>query len=488
MPPQIATLLFVIGIAGLFWLDRDDSARASKALWLPVTWLAIAGSRSPSLWLGTGPGREVAGQTPPTSALDQFVAATLILAGVGVLLRRRKEVKALVIASWPIALYFAYCLLSLTWSDYPGWGFKRWVRGLGDVVMVLILATDAQPIAALRRLFSRVGFILLPTSVLLIRYYVELSSTWDPWGTTRLYNGVTTNKNTLGNLVYLLSLGCLWQIMTLLREKTDPNRTRRLIAQGILLVFGVDLLFTAHSATSDACFIFGAALMLLTSLPFIKRSPAAVHALVFFILVGGSVVGFIAGKAALAEVLGRDSTLSGRTDIWEILVPMVNGIGGAGFETFWVGPRVAQIMTLVGGWAMTNEAHNGYIELYLNLGCIGLVLVGLIMAQGYRLTVSTFNHDSALGALLMSYVITALFYNITEAGFRILSLEWFFVLLSIAVAAYANLPPAASVAVTSRLFGSFGKRFGATTPSLSSAAQKRDGLTRTNPRLTNAPR
>ncbi len=435
MPPQIATVLFAVGIAGLFWLDRDDSVRVSKALWLPTIWLSINGSRSVAAWLGMGAPAEIAGQPPPTSLLDQVVAATLILLGAIVLIRRRRDVSGLLQASWPTALYYLFCLFSLLWSDFPAWGFKRWVRGLGDLIMVLIVATDAQPKAALSRLFSRVGFVLLPASVLLIKYYPELGQSWDPWGEVQMFNGVATNKNMLGSLVFVLALGALWQALSLVRERKGPNRSRRLLAQCTLLTFGIELLFTAHSATSGACFVFGAGLMLATSLPRIRRRPAAVHALVLAILLCGCLIELLGGRAAITGAMGRNADLTGRTEIWEIVIPMVpSWVGGAGFETFWVGPRVARILTAVGGWAMTNEAHNGYIETYLNLGWLGLALIALILVHGYYRSVSLFRRDSALGALLMAYVVTAVAYNISEAGFRILSVEWFFLLLSVVVA------------------------------------------------------
>ncbi len=435
MLPQIATVLFAVGIAGLFWLDRDDSVRVSKALWLPVIWLSINGSRSPSVWLGMGAPMEIPGQLPATSLLDQLFAGTLILLGAIVLIRRRRDVKPLLKASWPIALYYSFCLTSLIWSDFPGWGFKRWVRGLGDLVMVLIVATDAQPTAALKRLLSRVGFVLLPASVLLIKYYPELGQSWDPWGGGQSYTGVTTNKNMLGNLVFVLALGALWQALTLVRNRNEPNRVRRLLAQSTLLAFGIVLLFTAHSATSGACFVLGAGLMFATSLPHIRRRPAAVHALVLAIILSGCLIELLGGRAAITGAMGRNADLTGRTQIWEIVIPMVpSWIGGAGFETFWVGPRVARILTTVGGWAMTNEAHNGYIETYLNLGWLGLALIALILVHGYRKSVHAFRPDSALGALLMAYVVTAVAYNISEAGYRILSVEWFFLLLSVVAA------------------------------------------------------
>jgi len=434
VPPQIATVLFAVGIAGLFWLDRDGSARPSKALWLPIIWLSEAGSRSLAVWLDMGAPPEIPGQIPESSPLDQIFASTLMLLGAIVLIRRNRLVMRVLKASWPIVLYFSFCLISLLWSDYPVWGFKRWVRALGDLIMVLIVATDAQPIAALRRLFSRVGFVLLPASVLLINYYPVLGQGFDAFG-TRQYTGVTTSKNVLGNLVFLISLGALWQALSLVRDREEPHRARRLLAQCTLLAFGVKLLFLAHCATANANVVLGAGLMLATSLPLIRHRHVAVHALVLAILLGGGLIVLLGGRATITKALGRKPDLTGRTEIWKILIPMVpSPIGGAGFETFWVGPRVKRIYAAIGGLEMTNESHNGYIDVYLNLGWLGLGLIALILGQGYHRTVSIFRRDSALGALLVAYVVTMVAYNISEAAFRMLGLEWFFLLLSVVVA------------------------------------------------------
>lgn len=435
MAPQTATVIFAVGIVGLFWLNRDKSARPSKALWLPVIWVSISGSRSVSTWLGMDAGPEIPGQLPPVSLLDQAIAGALILLATIVLLQRRRDAVAVLRASWPIVLYFAFSLASLIASDFPGWGFKRWVRALGDVVMVLIVVTDAQPAAALRRLFSRVGFVLLPLSMLFIRYYPGLGREFGEYGNEIVNTGVTTNKNALGGLAFVIGLGTLWQVMALLRDKKQPHRNRRLLAQSVLLCIGVSLLSTAHSATSGTSFVIGAAFMLATSLAFIRRTPSSVHALVFAILLGGSLTFLLGGRATLAQAVGRQSNFTGRTDIWKDVIPMVpNPIVGAGFETFWCGPRVARFYAVHGGISMTNEAHNGYIEVYLNLGWIGVGLIALLLGQGYRRTVGAFRRDRALGALLVAYVVTAVPFNITEAGFRMLSLSWFFLLLSIVAA------------------------------------------------------
>lgn len=436
MPRNLALWVFAVGSAGLFYLDRDKSERTSKGLWVAIIWLSIAGSRSPFAWSGMSQPAEIPGQIPEGSLSDQLLAGSLMFLGLVVIILRRKEVRTLFKASWPIVLYFSFCLLSLLWSDFPAWGFKRWIRSLGDLMMILIIATEVQPARALRRVFSRVGFVLLPASVLLIRYYPELGTAWDPWGQMQENIGVSTNKNVLGDLAFLIGLGALWQILTLLSEKAQPNRGRRLLAQSVLLAFGTYLLlFVAHCATAEACFILGVGLMVAISAPFIRGRPAAVHALILSLALMGGLASLSGASAEMTGALGRKPDLTGRTEIWQIVIPMCpNPIGGAGFETFWVGPRVANLFSTIGGLLRTNEAHNGYIEVYLNMGFLGLGLIALLLGHGYRRAVRAFRLSPALGALLVAYVVTAVTYNITEAGFRMLSLEWFVLLLSVVTA------------------------------------------------------
>src|ERR1700739_1577894 len=113
MGPSLALFAYIVGISGLFYLDRDPSVRTSKALWLPVIWLWINGSRPISTWLGMGVAQsEAAGQLPSSSSLDQLVAGALMLLGISVLVQRRKLVSSVLGTSWPIALYFSFCLVS----------------------------------------------------------------------------------------------------------------------------------------------------------------------------------------------------------------------------------------------------------------------------------------------------------------------------------------------------------------------------------------
>jgi O-antigen ligase len=367
--------------------------------------------------------------------LDADIYAALLAIGVLVLLRRWKRTSAFLTVSGPIIVFLLYCLVSVTWSPFHGPAFKRWIKAVGDLVMVLIIATDAQPIAALRRLYSRVGFVLLPFSVVLIRY-TDMGRGYTPDGNP-MNTGVTTNKNSLGLIVYLISLGALWNVRSLLIHKDEPNRGRRLVAQATLLAFGLALLEMAHSATPIACFIFGSGLILATSLRAIRSRPARVHSLFLLIALVGGVAFLSGGEADVARALGRESNLSGRTEIWQaVLAEAGNPLIGAGFESFWNANADKVAQRLRNFWQIQNlvSAHNGYIEVYLDLGWIGVCLIALILITGYRRACQAFQGDPELGSLLLAYIATATIYSITEAGFRILTPSWIFLLLAVVCA------------------------------------------------------
>src|SRR5450755_1007130 len=218
MNPSLATAICCCGIASLFYFGRDNRVSTSKALWLAVIWIGLVGSRSVSSWLGIG---ATSNMQLDGSPIDAAVFGVLMAAAVGVLIHRGFRTRTLLTANWAILIYFLYCLVSVAWSYHPDVAFKRWIKAIGDLAMVLIIVTDPQPRAALERLFSRLGFLLLPTSVLFIKYYGQLGRGYTADGEP-MNTGVTTNKNILGVTLLVISLGTLWHVLTLLRERGQP--------------------------------------------------------------------------------------------------------------------------------------------------------------------------------------------------------------------------------------------------------------------------
>jgi exopolysaccharide production protein ExoQ len=431
MSTSLATLLYITGILGLFYLDREKNLHVSKALWIPVVWIWISGSKPPSFWFGPSSAPS-SGQLLDGNPVDRLISMVLIAAGLVALLFRSRQVASLIKKNWSVLFFFSYCLLSVMWSDFPEVALKRWIKAIGDLVMVVVVVTDARPTDAVRRLITRTGFILLPVSVLLIKYYANLGRTFDTWSGEAGNNGVAYTKNMLGVLTFVLSLGALWLVLRSIRDKNQPNRVRHFVAQGTLLAFGLWLLSLAHSATSGICFALGALLIVITSLERFRQRPRAIHALVLAILIiGGSTVFF--GNEVVAHAVGRQTNLTGRTEIWQTVIPMVpNPIIGAGFDSFWLGPRLERMWNLYPHLYL-NEAHNGYIQTYLDLGVIGVLLIALLLLSGYWNAVKSFRNGEEFGAnsLMLAYIFTAAFYSMTEAGFREMFVVWIFLLLAI---------------------------------------------------------
>jgi exopolysaccharide production protein ExoQ len=435
MSLTLALLVCIIGIGGLFFLDRNKAARPSPAVWVPVIWLCIVGSRPVSYWLGMGTTTtDTLDATLNGSPVDAAIFMTLVGLGVVILLNRSKRTSAFLAVSGPILVYFLYCLMSVTWSPFHDPAFKRWTKAIGDFVMVLIILTDGQPVAAFRRLYSRVGFILFPFSVLLIRYSV-LGRAFDENGNP-VNVGVTTNKNELGLIVFVISLGALWNVRSLLIHKDEPHRGRRLVAQCTLLAFGIELLQMAHSATSVTCFILGSGLMFVTNLKPFRKRPGRILAFSLGVVLTAGVVLLLGGGSALSQSLGRGAGLTGRTDIWAASIAAAeNPVLGTGFESFWNAnaSKVNQRLRLLGfrDFANINSAHNGYIQIYVDLGLMGLCLIVLILISGYRYASRAFLYDPELASLLLACIATATFYSVAEAGFRTMSPTWIFLLLGV---------------------------------------------------------
>ena len=440
MNPTIASLVCACGIAGLLYLDRDKSARVSWALWIPGVWIATVLSRPLTFWLGI---EEAAGnaQGLEGSPMDAALYAALLALALIVLARRFDQTRNLLLSNPLILAYFLYCLISIAWAYYPEVSLKRWIKAIGDLAMVLVIVTDEQPAEAIRRLVTRLAFLALPISVLYIKYFPEYGRQYSVDGLLT-NTGVAANKNLLGLTTLVLSLVIVWNIRSLLPNKNAPNRGRRLFAQGTLLAFALVLFSWAGSSTCQAAFILGCVLMFASGRPAIRLRPGRIHVFCAAIILAASGTVLLGGQSLVVESLGRDASMSGRTDIWPAVISAVpNPVFGAGFEGFWLSPniRIAQEQLLAKGFfpplvETLSEAHNGYIETYLNLGWVGVCLIVAILYVGYRKCIKVYLQDPALGSLMLAYIAVGAVYSITEAGFRILNPMWIFLLVAIVTA------------------------------------------------------
>jgi exopolysaccharide production protein ExoQ len=132
-------------------------------------------------------------------------------------------------------------------------------------------------------------------------------------------------------------------------------------------------------------------------------------------------------NAYLVGAVGRNPTLTDRTYIWQSLLSIeTNPVVGTGYRSFFLGERLEKFWLTHPG---INEAHNGYLDIYLNLGVVGVVLLLVLLVAGYRTIWKRFRSSPPLASLGLAIWTLMLFYNITEAAFDN-SLLWLSLMLT----------------------------------------------------------
>jgi O-antigen ligase len=435
MPPVVALCLAWICALAFLKFDPPLAGRKiSPATWIPTIWLLIVCSRPVANWFavqdtnrsrtaGLNPAEVYSDGTP----LDRNIFLTLIILGICVLLSRRIKWGEVIRKNKWLVLFAAYGLVSVLWSDFPLVSFKRWVKLGGIVIMGLIIATEAHPTEAFRRVFARVTYVLIPLSIVLIKYYGAYGRRFNPHTGFMTVTGVTTQKNELGLLCMLAAIFLVWS-WTSLRDGEKPSTERwRWYAHLGCASMVAWLLYQAQSTTATVTAVFGVATVVFFARSrgsqFRMLTPALLGsvALLALLYVTGIVEAFILA-------LGEDLTLTGRTDLWaEVLAAGTNPLIGAGFESFWLGSVAEQLWQKY--WWHPNQAHNGFIETYINLGIVGLVLLCGYLAHAYsasleRMRAATVDPTLDIGRFALTFVVIALLTNVTEASFHGTSLLW----------------------------------------------------------------
>jgi O-antigen ligase len=103
---------------------------------------------------------------------------------------------------------------------------------------------------------------------------------------------------------------------------------------------------------------------------------------------------------------------------------------GTGFESFWLGSRLEKLWSLY--WWHPGQAHNGYLEVFLNLGWMGIALLAVILVAGYWAAFRAWRNGLPIGSLRLTYIFVGLVFNFTEAAFfRMQAPVWLFLLLAV---------------------------------------------------------
>lgn len=432
MPPKIALLICSSFILGILIMDSKRKSDVSRALWIPLIWMLIVGSRMVSYWLNLGAPMRSPDLYLTGSPFDRMVFLSLIIAGVVILSRRKINwLKILRSNAW-LVLLSLYGGISILWSDFPFVSFKRWIKASGNLIMVLIVLTDADPVEAIKRMFRRCAYVLIPLSIILIKYFPHLGRAYHRYTGQLLITGVTTNKNTLGSLCLVCGVFFFWNIVSVWRNKNISFEKKEVLVQILIFIMILWLLIKSNSATSIVCFIIGICTIIVINMSIFRKNAKYIGKYIVLIslcFLPFLLLGFDFLLSSAVDSTGHSETFWGRVSFWPELIGMMEAspVIGIGYDSFWLGDRMERLWAKY--WWHPTEAHNGYVETFLELGLIGLVLLAGVIICAYRNICREFMVDFDYGRFRISFLIIALFFNVTESAFNGVQLLWFIFLL-----------------------------------------------------------
>ncbi len=335
---------------------------------------------------------------------------------------------ALITVRWKKATYvlsrdnfimplIAFCALSSFWSLDADTTIRRTIGLAGTTIFGLYLAsryTLKQQLKLCLLMFGISAVMCFIFAVVMPQY--GIGSAGDPTAWRGIYN----TKNVLGKRFFLSAAVCLFLAIT-------TRESRWLSWLGYVTSFLLILL--SKSTTSIGNFLIITAACLIYYQVLRLKYKIMIPVLTFLSTVGVAFyIWFINEASTVLGSVGKDTTLTGRTELWPAVVEMIDKKPwlGYGYGAFWLdGNSESSIVRQVIQWNAPN-AHNGFLDLWLSLGLLGLMifLIGFIVNL-LRAIYLMRSDETHVNIWLLVYITFIIFSNLTETTLlEQNSLEW----------------------------------------------------------------
>jgi len=290
----------------------------------------------------------------------------------------------------------AWALLSTVWSVHPDLSLRTGLELISLVACGVIAARIVKAEDLILGLILSTGVVCILT-IASGRYAVDGLT-----GQSSLI-GYSGSKN---NVAFYGSLGIIFSFIGILRlRKTIIN----VILSLVCLTTSLLALKLSHSAGSivSLAFVFVVVGGVLTIVKLPKFLRLRILPALALLLVLASLVGWGMGaQESVLRLLGKNATLTGRTDLWAegVTIGREAPLRGHGFEAFWVrGDQRAE-----GLWYHFKIAdrtgfhfHSMYVETFVELGLVGTcILVLIILIFFTRSLVCAVRYDADAESLI----------------------------------------------------------------------------------------
>jgi exopolysaccharide production protein ExoQ len=411
---SISIILFCLFCLFGFSADARERKGVTSATWLPLLWMVICASRSVGQWLNlSSPVSVATSSAMPTGAggslADQVVLGASIILGIIILFKRREATTAVLKNNKALLVFTFYLGLTVSWSAIPEASFRSWVRLTGNLIMAGVLATEPQPAESIRSVFRRTAYLLVPLSVVLVKYFPQMGTFYSHLG-GQIWAGAALMKNGLGHLALVASFFVVWDMISTWKAR-GGMKSATIWLDLAVLVMSLWLLRGSSSSAALGCLIAGTGMLIIFNMPIMRKNFKKIGALVIL-----AVCVFLALESLFeiieltVSALGRDMTFTDRVPLWQQLIAMGNEkiFLGYGYEGFWLGGR----RTIEG----LSQAHNGYLEIYIEGGIVALILLGTLLVSCFKKIGRGESNDLEYSIFRFSLLVIILMANVTESA------------------------------------------------------------------------
>lgn len=259
--------------------------------------------------------------------------------------------------------------VSAAWSVFPDVTLRRSVALTFTTLFGLYLALRWRLEEAVGLLATGLGMLIL-LSFVFVAAVPQIGIDQDIH--RGAWKGVFFQKNVTGRMIVWFSLSVLWLDWMGCRPKW--------LLRGSFLAAFV-LLVMSRSGTGLLSTIMVAVVMLSVSLLRIniRTLIPALAFLGFGVLVAAALIS--ADFREAMYMIGRDTTLTGRTELWRFAREMLKDdfVLGYGYAAFWYG-LYGPASYYTTGWGITS-VHNGWLEVLLDVGIVGLFMMVYLMGR-----------------------------------------------------------------------------------------------------------
>ncbi len=314
----------------------------------------------PALRRWSSAGTIAVGDSDPTVATVQYAALLIVSIWFFV---RRDVVFQYLKHNWLYVSIIILSGISVLWSRYPYISLRRTVT-LGVCVGYGLYLYDRIGLEGLLRLYIRTA-VLLAIMSLAVYYGAPEIGRDSGEGYSNALRGVFAAKNAAG-MMMTIAITCTLYI------GSRPGNSKIIAGFEYILLF-ITLIYT-RSATST---VIGLILTFCSARLWIRKGPARlIYQYIIFSIVVIMIYVVVFLPDQIFPMLGRDASFTGRMPLWEESLGLIAQapVLGYGYSGFWnVDSKDVQYLWAVIGWEAPN-AHDGYLDILLQLGIVGLVL------------------------------------------------------------------------------------------------------------------